>query len=106
MQALGRFDAVTGIFAVNDVIAMAAIQQAMELGLNVPADLSVVGFNDVELASYFRPGITTIRMPGFAMGEAATEIVARAIRGERRVRSVSLPVELVVRDSTAPAPES
>ncbi len=101
---LTRKDRPTGIFAVNDITAMAVIQQATELGLSVPGDCSVVGFNDLDLASHFRPAITTIHMPAIGMGARAAEMLINASRGEKVEKSVVFPVDFVRRESTGPAP--
>ena len=94
----------TGILAANDVMAMGVIQQATELGLDVPRDLSVVGFNDFDFASWIRPAITTVRIPGAQMGARAVQLLVDAIESERAVESAAFQVELVVRESTGPAP--
>jgi len=68
---------VTAIFAANDAIAFGAIRAIFETGLRVPEDISVIGFDDVELASIIRPPLTTIHQPKYDMGRAAVEILLR-----------------------------
>ncbi|MFP3702316.1 substrate-binding domain-containing protein, partial [Burkholderia sp. SIMBA_013] len=53
----------TALFATNDLMAIGAMQAAADLGLRVPADLSVVGMTDIQLAHQFRPALTTVRFP-------------------------------------------
>jgi LacI family transcriptional regulator len=96
----------TAIFSVNDIVAIAVIQQAMESGLQVPRDISVVGFNDLDIASYFRPAITTVRIPAVAMGARAVEILVESIQGKSPPTAQLLPVEFIARESTSHPPTS
>lgn len=92
----------TAIFASNDDMAAGVIHSATELGLNVPRDLSVAGFDDSALATRIRPALTTIRRPVRAMAGLATNKLIAAIEGrhsETRM-GVFLDPELVIRDST------
>ncbi len=101
---LAREDRPTAVFAVNDVIAVALIQQAIELKLDVPRNLSVLGFNDLDVAAYVRPALTTLRTPGAAMGARAVEVLVDAISGKPLVSTALLPIEFVSRQSTGAAP--
>jgi LacI family transcriptional regulator len=101
---LGRPGAPTGILAANDVIALGVVQQARDLGLDVPGDLSVIGFNDFDFASWVVPPLTTVRIPGAEMGARAVELLFAAVEDERPPESVAFQAELVVRASTGPAP--
>lgn len=103
-EKLALADRPTGILAANDVLALGIIQQAQELGCKVPRDLSVVGFHDFDFASWVMPSISTVRIPSVQMGERAVHLLISALEGDRAVESVSFQVELVLRDSTAPAP--
>lgn len=91
----------TAIFAASDLMAAGAIQAARELGLHVPGDLALVGFDDIQLAELLDPPLTTIRQDkrglGIAAGEAVVALVEAADEPPRRL---VLPVELVVRGST------
>lgn len=103
---LGSDDPPTAILCFSDVLAFGVVQTAQAMGLSVPAQLSVVGFDDNPLASRMRPALTTVRQDVAAKGRAAagalTAAIERARTGEAgRVRHVLLPTELVVRDSTA-----
>jgi DNA-binding LacI/PurR family transcriptional regulator len=94
----------TAVIAATDVIAIGAIHAAYECGVRVPADLSVVGFDDVPLAAAIVPGLTTVQMPVAAMVGAA---VARAIEGAGAGDDTLPPTfrpTLVVRRSSGPAP--
>jgi DNA-binding LacI/PurR family transcriptional regulator len=97
----------TAVLCISDVIASEVIQAARRLGLDVPGDLSVVGFDDAPLASRVTPALTTIRQDVAAKGHAAMAALLEQIgastaeRDRRPVSRVVLPVELVVRESTA-----
>jgi LacI family repressor for deo operon, udp, cdd, tsx, nupC, and nupG len=92
----------SAIFAQNDRIAVGAIRALRETGLRVPEDISVIGFDDMPLASYFDPGLTTIRQDTFNMGREAARLLIRAIETpEKQRRHLRMPVELVIRKSTA-----
>lgn len=86
-------------FAGNDEMAMGAMEALTELGIRVPADVAVVGFDDIELAAYMRPPLTTVRQPMFDMGYTAATLLFRLLDGDRSVRSVVLDTELIVRES-------
>jgi LacI family transcriptional regulator len=94
----------TAIFAANDAVALGVIQAAHEWGVAVPEHLSVVGYDDVDLAAHSVPPLTTVAQPLAAMGQAAVELLISRLRGADRQRAseeVVLPVRLVVRGSTA-----
>lgn len=94
----------TAIFLANDVMAFGAIQAIHESGLRVPEDISVVGFDDVPQASYVNPPLTTVRQPAFEKGVCAAHLLIDWLEGEDVQKAQILEVELVVRESTAPAP--
>lgn len=91
----------TGILAMSDRLALGVLQAAEQLGLRVPEDLSVIGFDDIPLAAQIRPALTTIHQPLVEKGVAAAELllVDTNPRGSR-----ILETALVVRDSTGPVP--
>ena len=94
-----RFSAV---FAQNDRMAVGALRALREAGLHVPAAVSVIGFDDMPLASYHDPALTTIRQDTFAMGREAVRLLIRAIENpEKAHHHRRMPVALVQRSSTA-----
>lgn len=120
---LARKERPSAIFALNDMLAMATIRAAGDLGLSVPGDVSVVGVDNVELGSFFCPSLTTIASPITAYAEALAEMTltgiektdttasvtpggqakkGRKLTGAKRER-VILQAELVVRESTGRA---
>jgi LacI family transcriptional regulator len=95
----------TAIFAVNDLSAFGVIAAARELGLKVPRDLSVLGFDDIPMASQVHPPLTTIRQPFAQMGRAAVNTLLSQMESDDTIAPrIVLPTELIVRQSTGPAP--
>lgn len=93
----------TAVVCYNDIAAIGAIRAIMNHGLRVPEDISVVGFDDIQGASYHNPSLTTIRQPLNQMGKMAARILLQRIRGHE-VFPHAMPVlpELVIRESTCP----
>ncbi len=87
------------IFCISDVLALAAIRVAEELHLRVPEDLTVVGFDDVEYATMFRPMLTTVSQPCYMLGKTACELLVEQINGAP-ARSVFLEHRVILRDSS------
>jgi LacI family transcriptional regulator len=100
---LERTDRPTAIFAFNDNTAIGALRVARELGLHLPEDLSVVGFDDSEQAAIVTPALTTVRQPLMEMGRMAVSLLLRLIENQRvESLSIELATRLIVRESTAP----
>ena len=106
-RILAREDRPTGLFCYNDRMAMGAYRAAAELGITIPADLSVVGFDDQELiAANLHPGLTTVALPHYEMGAWATEHLIDAVEGKTDLTLMALHptilgCPLVRRDSIA-----
>ncbi|MGY2700940.1 DNA-binding LacI/PurR family transcriptional regulator [Nocardioides sp. HB32] len=98
---LDRPDRPTGVVCFSDAFALATVRAAESLGLRVPEDLSVVGFDDSVLAAASRPPLTTVRQEVPAKGAAAVAAIAAVMAGGHP-EPVVLPTGLVVRESTAP----
>lgn len=95
----------TAVMAANDAAAIGVLAAARSLGLRVPEDLSVVGFDDVTSARLSSPRLTTVRQPLAAMGRVATELLLQQLgRDPAAPAVVELATELVVRQSSAPPP--
>jgi DNA-binding LacI/PurR family transcriptional regulator len=93
----------TAIFAGNDLSALGVLRAAREVGLRVPQDLSVVGFDDIPLAAWSTPPLTTVRQPLTEMAAVAVRtLLEGAGGGEPGRRRVELATDLIVRESTAP----
>jgi LacI family transcriptional regulator len=98
LQGSGR---PTAIFAVNDLMAFGAINAAKELGLHVPRDLSVVGFDNIPLSSYFDPPLTTVEIPIYDLGVASMRVLMDLISGNSFERVRWFKTRFLVRSSTA-----
>ncbi len=117
--AEGAFDAASGhramasilertrpdaVFCASDVIALGAIGAIRVAGLGVPDDISVVGFDDIPLAPFFDPPLTTIRLPAHELGLAAGSALLDVVAGRDVPLRTLLATRIVVRSSTAPRP--
>lgn len=94
----------TALFAFNDVSAIGAIRALEEMGLRVPTDVSVLGFDDIYAAAFHNPALTTIRQPLFEMGSIAAQTLLKRLSGESNggIASVlSVEPTIIVRQSTA-----
>ncbi len=92
----------TAIFCYNDMTALGALRAIRDHGLSVPGDLSLVGFDDLFIASYLEPRLTTVRQPRRQMGAMAMEMLLKLFSGQPVEASVKVSGELIVRESTAP----
>lgn len=106
LELLERSPRPTALVAANDLMALGAMKAAYSMGIHVPGELSIVGFDDIESASHVTPGLTTVRQPKYEMGAEAVRLLATRLNheGEQPVRICMLKTELVVRQSTGPAP--
>jgi DNA-binding LacI/PurR family transcriptional regulator len=94
----------TAVFCYNDVTALGVLHAIHVRGLRVPADISIVGFDDLFFAPYTQPPLTTVRQPRKKMGQMAFESLLKLMSGEDPAE-IKVPAELVVRESTA-APQA
>jgi LacI family transcriptional regulator len=95
----------TAVFAASDMMALGAIRAAAEAGLSVPADISVIGFDDIQLADHMNPPLTTLRQDKAGLGAAAGSAIVRLAEGAPADGPVVLPVQLVERGSSAAPPQ-
>ena len=100
MAAILRRRSFDAVFVASDVVALGAIAALRESGRRIPDDVSVVGFDDIPLAAFFDPPLTTVRLPAFELGQAAGEALLRRIADPAVADRTVLPTELVVRAST------
>lgn len=92
----------TAILCFNDISAMGSIRALHDYGFHVPGDVSIVGFDDIQSASYHVPSLTTIRQPLKLMGSTAAAALLRRLAHETLPSSIRVEPELVVRESSAP----
>ena len=99
-------DRPTAVTCYNDLVALGLCRALAELGISVPADVSVVGFDDIQLLEYLPLRLTSVRMPKFEMGRLAAQMLIRHIESRETLppQKVHLEAELVVRDSTRTLP--
>ncbi len=90
----------TAVFCANDLMAIGALDAAREVGLTVPTDLAVVGFDDIEAASLVTPALTTVRTPSFDIGQAAADLLLERLAGSTAApRRIVVPTRLIERAS-------
>ena len=94
----------TAVVAFNDLIAVGITRAVHAAGLSVPGDLSVVGFDDIPVAAFVEPPLTTFALPKAALGDLALRVVLENLSGSPTTTSTRLPGRLVVRQSTARPP--
>ncbi len=110
--ALERFgeagDRPTAVVCYNDLVALGVVRALRELGLRVPEDVSVMGFDDLDILDYLSPALSTVHVPKREMGERAARLLIEQIesRGHAQPERITLPVELKLRGSTAPPAEA
>jgi DNA-binding LacI/PurR family transcriptional regulator len=91
----------TAVFVASDVVSLGALRAIKHAGLRIPQDIAVVGFDDIPLADYYDPPLTTIRIPSYGLGWAAGERLVRIIQGETLDQEgVLLESKLIVRESS------
>jgi len=103
IELLSRPDRPTAVFAGNDLSAIGTMEAAQEMGLDVPGDVSVIGFDDIPEAARTTPALSTVRQPIQQMGSAAVELLIALMDGRiPETTHVRLPTSLVIRGTTAP----
>lgn len=94
----------TAIFAANDITALSAMAVAARMGMSIPGDVSIIGFDDIPEASLANPRLTTVRQPLQAMGAAAMAMLLDMLAGVEREPHIRMDTELVIRETCGPAP--
>lgn len=102
VKLLDRVQRPTAIFCANDDMAAGVVRTAQRMGIAIPDELSISGFDDVVLARQIEPQLTTVRQPLARMTELAVEML---LSKENKAHHQTVPAEIVVRDSTGPAPD-
>jgi DNA-binding LacI/PurR family transcriptional regulator len=92
---------ISAVFCFNDMVAVGALLACRARGLVVPRDLSIVGYDDIEVARYVTPPLTTVAQPRLRLGTLATQVLLDLL-AERPVENHVLPPALALRESTAP----
>lgn len=94
-----RAPEVTAVFCANDLAAIGALRYLHEIGVRVPADMSIIGCDDIEMAQYCMPSLSTIEVPKREMGKKAVEMLIKLCKGEK-ADDVWVPTNYVKREST------
>ena len=105
-QLLARAPAPTAVVCGNDILAFGVLFECATRGIAVPAEMSVAGFDDIELAAEVSPALTTIHVPTATIGRRAAERLLARLAGKRMPRVEEVPVHLVERASTGPVPRA
>lgn len=107
-ELLTRTRDFTALFCFNDIAAIGAIRAIQDAGLRVPEDVSVIGFDDIISAAYYKPSLTTVRQPLREMGTAGAELLLERIAHPEKPypNEIVMQPDLIVRESTGPAPAS
>lgn len=101
-EALANRTPFSAVFALNDLMAIGALTALQAAGVSVPEEVSVVGYDDIALVDRLSPSLTTVRQPAYEIGREAARMLIDQVDAQEPRRQV-LPVELVIRESTAPA---
>jgi LacI family transcriptional regulator len=98
----------TAIFCANDLMAVGAMEALRQLGLRVPEDVSVMGYDDQEMSRHTHPPLTTLELPSYEMGRTAVEFLMQQIAQPTNTRRQKIKIDypLVVRQSVAPPPST
>jgi LacI family transcriptional regulator len=103
-RLLKRAPDVTGILCGSDILAVGALHECRRRGIAIPDRLSIIGFDNLEIAAYTEPALSTLNVPAYEMGVEAANFIAAGGPGRPAVKRVELEVQLVERQTTAPAP--
>ena len=105
MEGIARLRALpdppTAVFCYDDMTALGVLREAHRRGLRVPRDLSVIGFDDLQIVRYTDPPLTTVRQPMRQMGRLAMQTLLDILAGCAPLHSIKVPGELIIRESTA-----
>jgi LacI family repressor for deo operon, udp, cdd, tsx, nupC, and nupG len=95
----------TGVLVMSDAMAIGVMRAARELGLRIPEDVSIVGFDDIDISQHTNPPLTTVHQPIRQKGESAVRLLLSVVqRRDLRPEQIRLETRLIVRGSTGPAP--
>jgi len=101
IQLLQMHPDITALFCASDLMALGALQAARELELRVPEDLSIMGFDNIDIASYCSPALTTVHQHKYELGEQAAQMLIELLEDRDANHHTVLPTSLVIRDSVS-----
>ena len=94
-----KADPPTAIICANDLMAIGAMKAAKELHMRVPQDLSIIGFDNIEVGSFYSPPLTSVKVPSYDLGRQGAELLLQTIQDGKTREPVTLPTELIIRNS-------
>jgi DNA-binding LacI/PurR family transcriptional regulator len=96
---------ISGLFCINDAIALGAMDAARDLGRGCPADISIVGFGDSPEGSHWRPKLTTVALSANRVATTSLDLILERRKApQQKPQTILIPEDLIVRESTGPAP--
>jgi len=101
-QLLALPEPPTAVFCFNDMTAVGVINGLLKKGIDVPKDISVVGFDDMDIASFYHPALTTVHQPTYQIGRESAKMLSALIEGNKNIKAQLIEPQLIVRESTAP----
>jgi LacI family transcriptional regulator len=105
LKLLQTFSRPTALVAINDLLAVGVLRAAADLGLDVPRDLSLVSYDDIPMAKYLVPRLTTVSKDALRLGRDAFKLLLERIQNPERPRQQQIePARFIIRESTGPAP--
>ena len=104
-KLLAEHPGITAVFCSSDLMALGAMKALEKAGNAIPGSISIVGYDDISIASYCTPKLTTIRQDKYDLGYQAAQMLIDMLEGRQVKHKVVLPTELIVRDSTGPIPQ-
>lgn len=100
-EALTKYPSIDGVFASSDMIALGVLKAAHKLGIQVPEELQIVGFDGIAIGEIVTPGLTTVAQNIYALGEAATKMLVQQINGETlQHKHITIEPSLIIRETT------
>ena len=100
-QVLQRDKLPTAVLCGNDILAMGAVAECQSQGIKIPAEMSIAGFDDLDMSSQIQPALTTIDVPSAKMGENAANYLVAKIRQQPLAHPAEIETRLMVRETTA-----
>ena len=103
-QIMMSGDAPSVVICGNDVLAIGALRAARQMGLRVPQDVSITGFDDIELAALAEPALTTVHVPHREMGRRAAQMLVQAVKNQGMPSNIELQTDIRIRQTLGPGP--
>ncbi|MCF6136212.1 LacI family DNA-binding transcriptional regulator [Pseudalkalibacillus berkeleyi] len=100
-ELFAKYPETDAVIASNDMVAIAILHEALQLGKRIPEDLQIIGYDDIPQCSLSYPTLSTVRQPAYEMGRQAARLLMKTINKEQEIeKSIQLPVQLIERNTT------